>query len=113
MSKDLELILEGNILTMSDAQPRVEAVGVRDGMISVVGTPLEVEKNAGQKTQHLKLSGHTVIPGFIDTHCHPVQVGKLADFAVLSADPYSVKPSKIDEINVEMTIVGGKIVFTK
>ena len=39
--------------------------------------------------------------------------GKLADLVVLSDDPLAVKPEKIKEIKVEMTIIGGKIVWSK
>jgi predicted amidohydrolase YtcJ len=40
-----------------------------------------------------------------------IEPGKLADFTVLSDNPYSVKPEAVGDIKVEMTIVGGKIVF--
>jgi predicted amidohydrolase YtcJ len=39
--------------------------------------------------------------------------GKLADMAVLSDDILSIDPQRIKDISVEMTIVGGKIVFNK
>lgn len=38
--------------------------------------------------------------------------GKLADFAVLSADPCRVEPGQIKDIDVRMTIVGGEIRWT-
>ncbi len=42
-----------------------------------------------------------------------VETGKLADFAVLSHDPFSVPPSEIGSISVELTIVGGRVAFSK
>ncbi len=42
-----------------------------------------------------------------------IEKGKLADLVVLSQDPYKAKPEQIKEIKVEMTIVGGKIVYTR
>jgi hypothetical protein len=42
-----------------------------------------------------------------------IQEGKFADFAVLSNDPHGVPPSKLHEIRVEMTIVGGKVTFSE
>ncbi len=41
-----------------------------------------------------------------------IEVGKYADLTVLSHDPLKVKPDKIKDIKVEMTIVGGKVVYS-
>jgi predicted amidohydrolase YtcJ len=40
-----------------------------------------------------------------------IVVGKLADFALLSADPTKVPPEEIKDIQVEMTIAGGRITW--
>lgn len=40
-----------------------------------------------------------------------IEVGKLADFVVLSNDPTRVSPDTIRAIDVEKTIVGGEIVY--
>jgi len=37
----------------------------------------------------------------------------LADLTVLSEDPFKIEPEKIKDIEVAMTIVGGKIVYSK
>ncbi len=42
-----------------------------------------------------------------------MEVGKLADLTVLSFDPRKVPPSEIEDIAVEMTIVGGTIAYSK
>lgn len=42
-----------------------------------------------------------------------IEPGKLADFAVLAEDPLSVQPERIKDISVELTIVGGKVVYKK
>jgi hypothetical protein len=42
-----------------------------------------------------------------------IEAGKLADITVLSRDPLTVPPNKIENIAVEMTIVGGKVVYPK
>jgi predicted amidohydrolase YtcJ len=42
-----------------------------------------------------------------------LEEGKLADLAILSDNPLRVDHGKIKEIEVEMTIIGGEIVFTK
>jgi predicted amidohydrolase YtcJ len=38
-----------------------------------------------------------------------IETGKLADLTVLSNDPHKVSPSEIENITVEMTIVGGRV----
>ena len=73
----LDLIIEGNILTLVDSQPRVEAVGVKNGRIAIIGDRGVVARKADQNTQCLSLKDKTVIPGFIETHMHPTQVGNV------------------------------------
>jgi predicted amidohydrolase YtcJ len=42
-----------------------------------------------------------------------ITAGKLADLVILSKDPLSEEPRRIRDIEVESTIVGGKIVYAK
>lgn len=42
-----------------------------------------------------------------------LEVGKLADLAVIDHDPFEVKPEALDELEVELTVVGGRVVFEK
>jgi len=42
-----------------------------------------------------------------------IERGNLADFTVLSNNPLTIKPERIKNIKVEMTIVGGKIVYSR
>ena len=42
-----------------------------------------------------------------------IEPGKLADLTVLSQDPYDIEPDSIRNINVEMTIVDGEIVYAR
>jgi predicted amidohydrolase YtcJ len=39
--------------------------------------------------------------------------GKLADIVVLGADPFAMEPSALRDLVVDMTIVGGKVVFER
>jgi len=41
-----------------------------------------------------------------------IEMGKLADLTVLSHSPFKVQPEKIKDIRVEMTVVGGEIVYS-
>jgi predicted amidohydrolase YtcJ len=42
-----------------------------------------------------------------------IEVGKLADFAVLADSPYEVPPETIKDIPVDMTVVNGRIAFMR
>ncbi|HXJ88603.1 MAG TPA: amidohydrolase [Candidatus Binatia bacterium] len=48
---------------------------------------------------------------FSDDKLGTLEVGKLADLAVLSQDIFSVSPDEISKTKVVMTMVGGKVVF--
>jgi predicted amidohydrolase YtcJ len=42
-----------------------------------------------------------------------IEVGKLADLVVLSADPTRLAPEEIKDIHVEKTIIGGEVVWER
>ena len=42
-----------------------------------------------------------------------IEKGKLADITVISRDPLTVQPNEIEAIDVELTIVGGRVVYSK
>ncbi|MBW2368620.1 MAG: amidohydrolase [Deltaproteobacteria bacterium] len=76
MPNQLDKIIEGHFLTMSVATPTVAAVGIKDGIIVETGSVEDLQMLANSKTQHLDLTGRTILPGFIDTHVHPAFTGK-------------------------------------
>lgn len=49
--------------------------------------------------------------GFEENVKGTLEVGKLADIAVLAEDPFEIQPERIKDIKVEMTIVGGEIKY--
>ena len=63
----------GDILTMEgDAPAYAEAVAVKGGRISFVGTKSEAMQQQGTSTTLVDLQGKTLMPGFIDPHLHPI-----------------------------------------
>jgi predicted amidohydrolase YtcJ len=65
-----DLVLRNaNVITMNPEQPRAEALVVRGGRISTIGTWEEVAPHA-EGLEALDQAGRTVLPGFIDTHAH-------------------------------------------
>ncbi|MEW6143297.1 MAG: amidohydrolase [Chloroflexota bacterium] len=65
-----DVILIGDVVTMSPGQPRAEAVAVKDGAIVAVGTACEVSALESPATRVIDCRRWTVVPGFIDAHCH-------------------------------------------
>ena len=67
----------GPILTMRGERPEVaEALAVKEGRIVAVGTTADLQAHVGTTTRQVDLAGHTLLPGFIDTHGHMVYFGK-------------------------------------
>ena len=55
------------------------AMLVRDGRIAAVGTPAEIQAQAGRDAEIADAGGRIVLPGFVDAHTHPVFAGNRAD----------------------------------
>jgi len=49
--------------------------------------------------------------GFEENDKGTLEVGKLADIAVLAEDPFEIQPERIKDLKVEMTIVGGEVKY--
>jgi predicted amidohydrolase YtcJ len=49
--------------------------------------------------------------GFEENHKGSLEVGKLADLAVLAEDPFEIQPERIKDLKVEMTVVGGEVKY--
>jgi predicted amidohydrolase YtcJ len=56
---------------------------------------------------------HSAFAGMEEDLKGTIEVGKLGDFVVFSEDPLSVAEDRLRKIPVEMTIVGGKVVYQR
>ncbi len=72
MQRTGQLFFGGDIHTVEDAAPAAGAVAVRGGMIAAVGSRDECESALGGEFEAFDLAGRTMLPGFIDTHIHPL-----------------------------------------
>ncbi len=71
-----DLVLQnGGIYTADPAQPRAEALAIRDGQIVAVGRNADVAPWIGLRTRVVDLSGRLALPGFHDAHVHPLGAG--------------------------------------
>jgi predicted amidohydrolase YtcJ len=97
-STDADLILfNGEIYTVNDKQVWVEAVAVKDGKIIAAGDLSEIKLLASDKTKHKDLQGKMLLPGFIDSHAHPVMGG--AYVRSLSLDTFAQPADWLKQIS--------------
>lgn len=70
------ILVNGKILTVDSQFSIREAIAVRGGKITAVGSNADVRKQAGPRTRAIDLQGRTVIPGLIDSHIHAIRAGQ-------------------------------------
>ena len=63
------IVYNANIYTVDENFSKAEAVAVKDGKFVEVGTSEDIQKHYSAK-ESIDVKGQTVLPGFIDAHCH-------------------------------------------
>lgn len=76
------VFIGGTIVTMKTEGDTAEAVAVRGGKITAVGTAADIRQHIGEKTKVHELSGRTLLPGFYAAHDHLPGSGRVALFDV-------------------------------
>jgi predicted amidohydrolase YtcJ len=69
------VILGARVITMAEADASPEGstgVAIADGRVVAVGDRATVERRIGADTTVIDLPGGVVLPGFVDSHIHPV-----------------------------------------
>ena len=69
------VLLNGRIVTLDQANPELQALAARDGMIVALGTTAEIRAYVGDSTEVLDLDGQLAVPGFIEGHGHFMGLG--------------------------------------
>ena len=70
-TRHVDLLLENaKVLTLEPSQPRAEAVAISGETIVAVGPQADVAPLTGAGTRRVDCQGMTLLPGFIDAHCH-------------------------------------------
>jgi predicted amidohydrolase YtcJ len=78
----------GDIVTVNDAQPTVEALAVKDGRILAVGARAAIEAaHKGEITKVVDLAGKALLPGFLDAHSHYISALSVANQVKVFAPP--------------------------
>jgi predicted amidohydrolase YtcJ len=71
------IVVNATVHTIDAALPRAEALAVKDGRFLAVGASADIRNLATTRTRVIDAQRLTVVPGFIDTHCHPSGVNEL------------------------------------
>src|ERR1700681_3340017 len=76
MSNEPDIVLlDGRITTLDRALPEAQAVAIRNGKITAVGSDREIGPLAGPKTKRIELGARRLVPGLIDSHTHIIRCG--------------------------------------
>jgi len=80
------ILFNANVITMDPAFPKTQLVVIQNNRISTVGRNEDLKKfKNSTNTKIIDCKGKTVLPGFIDAHCH---IPSLAEsFAALNLTP--------------------------
>src|SRR5262249_52060525 len=71
------VVVNARVLTSEQAMPRAEAFAVKNGRFTAVGSASDVRNLATARTPIVDAQRMTIVPGFIDAHCHPSGVEEL------------------------------------
>ena len=93
MSRSL-IVHGGPILTMDDANPIVDAVGIDHGIVVATGTEDEVRERMPAGVETIHLDGRLATPGLYDAHAHTMMTG----FSLLEVDVAAPGVASIDDI---------------
>ncbi|MFB6300520.1 MAG: amidohydrolase [Halobacteriales archaeon] len=97
---DPDLIVHARtVRTMDETVPMAEAFAVTNSRFTDIGTAAEIDDLAGSDTEILRFENETILPGFIDPHCHMSLRGR-RDLLQVDLTPSVV--SSIEELIQEL-----------
>ena len=90
------VFINAKVYTLDASAPWAEAVAVNGDSIVYVGDNASALALVGSETIRHDLNGQMLLPGFIDTHMHPIMGGAYAK--ALSLDTYGTPAQWVDAI---------------
>ena len=69
------VLMNGDVVTVDEAQPRAQAIAIRGDRILAVGNNADISDLIGAQTEVVDLDGQTAIPGLIEGHGHYTSYG--------------------------------------
>ena len=70
------ILINGEIATVDENNPQVEAIAFNEGRIIQLGTTNEIQQLVNDQTTVIDLKGHFAMPGIIEGHGHFSSIGK-------------------------------------
>ncbi|HAT69272.1 MAG TPA: amidohydrolase, partial [Flavobacteriaceae bacterium] len=68
------IVYNANIYTVDDNFSKAEAMAIKDGKLVAIGTSEDITNSYTSDVQK-DINGQTILPGFIDAHCHFYNLG--------------------------------------
>jgi predicted amidohydrolase YtcJ len=80
------LLFAGGAIHPVTGRDRPEAIAVVGETIADVGSLADCRDALGREHREVDLAGATLVPGFVDPHCHPLMLGQTATWVDVSPD---------------------------
>jgi predicted amidohydrolase YtcJ len=105
-------LVRPGLLVAGGSDSTVTPLGPLIGVHAAVNHSIPAERIGVQEALELYTINAARI-AFEEQDKGSLESGKLGDFVVLAQDPFRIEPGTIREIPVEVTVVGGKIVYQR
>jgi len=105
-------LIRPGLLVAGGSDSTVTPLGPLIGVHAAVNHSNPAERVGVQKGLELYTTNAARI-AFEEHNKGSLETGKLGDFVVLGEDPFQVDPGHIKDITVEMTVIGGEVVYRR
>jgi predicted amidohydrolase YtcJ len=105
-------LMRPGLLLAGGSDSTVTPLGPLIGVHAAVNHSIPAERASVQEAMELYTINAARI-AFQEDSRGSLEVGKLGDFVVLAQNPFEVDREKIKDIPVDMTVIGGDIVYTR
>jgi len=79
------ILFNANVITMDSTCPTAQLIAIQDNRIIAVGKDDDLREFQRRNTKTIECRGKTVLPGFIDAHCHLHALAE--NYVTLNLDP--------------------------
>jgi predicted amidohydrolase YtcJ len=106
-------LLKSGVVVASGSDCPVEPISPILGVWAAVARKSFVEESLTVEEALKTYTLNAAYASFSEKETGTIEPGKRADLTMLSEDIFKVPPNKIRDVRVEMTIVGGKVVYER